>query len=302
MRHTEWASKADIIIHTASADDDKATFSIVDGLTSRPKDAPRAIYIQTSGNDELVNSAKGMSEKTWKEKQISDVQMSEEEIEKRIAKDAYHRHVDGPLREKIFNAEKEKEHNVVGSIMMPPLIYGIGSEPWKRISIQTPMLASYMIKNGLAQLPEDHPTGWNQVWVHDLVEEYILLLAHLETKEPGEDRTRYVFPAQEDIFLWKDHFSAVRSEIQRLGIKTANEGQIKTISSQKEMEELVGGLKENPYATCFGQLVFGKENSFTRPDLMQGQLGFKFKAKSVIDSILEGKELEKFLLEQKKEQ
>lgn len=263
----EWVKKSDIIIHTASADDDKGSFAIVDGLKERPQGSKRAIYIQTSGNDELINTALGMSTKSIEEKTISDVRMTDEEIDARIPDTAYHRHVDGPLRKNILNPEKETEYNVVSSLMVPPLIYGIGAEPWKRISIQTPMLASYMMKNGIATLPEGHPFAWNCIWVHDLVAAYVLLLQHLEKLEPGQQKTHYVFPAEKKPFLWKEHFDAVASELKRLGHPSAklNGGEPRVITSREEFVEFMGG-ESNGYAEWYGGLVWGKENSFTSPE------------------------------------
>lgn len=263
----EWAAKSDIIIHTASADDDKGTFAIVEGLKGRPKDSKRAIYIQTSGNDELVLSARGLGAKSVKEKTLSDLHMTDEELDARISPDAYHRHVDGPLRKELFNAEKEKEFNVVASIMMPPLIYGIGSAPWHRISIQIPMVTSFMMKNGLVTLPEGHPGAWNSVWVHDLVDEYVLLLKQLEKLEPGQQKSHYVFPAEKKPFLWKELFDAVAGELKRLDHPAVklNGGQPRLLSTREEFIKFVGG-KENPYSECFGHLVWGSENSFTSPE------------------------------------
>lgn len=263
----EWAAKSDIIIHAASADDDKGAFAIVEGLKTRPAGSRRAIYIQTSGNDELVHSARGMGSKGAEAKTLSDLNMTDAELDARIQPDAYHRHVDGHLREALFNPEQEKEHNVVTSIVMPPLIYGVGSAPWKRISIQTPMVATYMMKNGIATLPDGHPGAWNCVWVHDLVEQYVLLLLHLEKVEPGQQKSHYVFPAEKSPFSWKEHFDAVASELKRLGHPAAqkNGGQPKVLKSQEEFVEFVGG-KENPYSECFGYLAWGTENSYTSPE------------------------------------
>ncbi|KAJ4405158.1 hypothetical protein N0V82_010364 [Gnomoniopsis sp. IMI 355080] len=291
----DWATKADIIIHTASADDDKGTFAIVESLKARPKGAKRAIYIQTSGNDELVNSARGMHAKSVEEKTLSDLHMTDEELGARIAADAYHRHVDGPLLKELFNPEKEKEHNAVTSIMMPPLIYGIGSPPWKRISIQTPMVATQMLKNGLVTLPEAHRGAWNCVWVHDLVDQYVLLLQHLEKLEPGQQTSHYVFPAEKTPFSWKEHFDAVAGELKRLGHPAAemNGGEPRLLHSREEFVEFMGG-QDNGYSECFGHLVWGTENSYTSPDLT-ASLGFKHKAKGVVDSIVNGKELEGFI-------
>ncbi|ROW17307.1 hypothetical protein VPNG_01384 [Cytospora leucostoma] len=294
----EWVGKSDIVIHSASADDDKGVFAIVDGLKSRPKGSKRVIYIQTTGNDELVQSARGLADKTIEEKTLSDLYLTDEEIDARIAPDAFHRHVDGPLRKELLNPEKEKEYNVVSSLIMPPLIYGIGSAPWYRISIQTPMVTSYMIKNGPVTLPEGHPSVWNSVWVHDLVDQYVVILKHLETLEPGQQKSHYVFPAEKKPFLWKDHFDAVAGELKRLGHPAAkkNGGQVRVLQSKEEFYEFVGG-KENPYAECFSLLVWGKENSFTSPDLT-ASLGFKHKAKGVVDSIVNGKELEDLINKQ----
>lgn len=263
----EWASKADIIIHTASADDDKGTFAIVEGLKARPKRAKRAIYIQTSGNDELVNSARGMGAMSVEEKTLSDLKMTDEELNARIATDAYHRHVDGPLLKDLFNPRKEQEHNVVTSIMMPPLIYGIGSAPWKRISIQTPMIATQMMKNGLVTLPEGHTGAWNCVWVHDLVDQYILLLQHLEKLEPGQQMSHYVFPAEKTPFSWKQQLDAVAGELKRLGhpVANVNGGQPRLLQTREEFVEFIGG-QDNGYSECFGHLVWGAENSFTDPE------------------------------------
>lgn len=264
----EWAAKADIIIHAASADDDKGAFAIVRGLQNRPnKDAKRAIYIQTSGNDELARSARGMEGKSVVEKTLSDVHMTDEQIDARIADDADHRHVDGPLRRNLINPAAEKEHNVVTSIIMPPLIYGVGVAPWHRISIQTPMAASRMFEQGLVTLPEGHPAVWNCVWVHDLVEQYVVLLKHLEGLAPGEQTTHYVFPAEKTPFSWKEHFDAVAAEIRRVGHPAAekNGGKPTVLETREAFEAFVGG-KDNPYTECFSQLVWGKENSFTSPE------------------------------------
>lgn len=295
----EWAAKSDIVIHAASADDDKGSFAILDGLTSRPKDAPRVVYIQTSGNDELAVSARGYAGKSIEEKTLSDVKQDDAALLERIHPQAYHRHVDGPLLERLLNPAKEKEHNVVGSIMMPPLIYGIGSEPWKRISIQTPMLTQAMIDRGTVALPEEGEeegkTGhWNGVWVHDLVDAYVILLSHLEGLQPGEQKTHIVFPAEKKPFVWREHFAAVASELKRLGHPSA-QGEPRLLKTRDEFYDFIGG-KENPYSDCFSFLVWGKENSFTSPDLLSS-LGFKHKAKGVVDSILNGKELEGFINE-----
>ncbi|PWN34429.1 NAD(P)-binding protein, partial [Meira miltonrushii] len=177
--------ESDIVIHTATADDAPSAFAVVDGIKERKDKNKKIIYIQTSGNDELTWSAKSLAGTSIEERTLSDAEGDETLENGRIQPDAYHRHVDGPLREKLFNDEAEKEFNASTTIMMPPLIYGIGSEPWKRISIQIPMLTTTMLKKGLFTLPEGFKGAWNGVWVHDLVEAYLVLLKELEAHTPG---------------------------------------------------------------------------------------------------------------------
>lgn len=258
------ASQADIIIHTATADHEKSAFAVVDGIKSRSdKSSRKVVYIHTSGNDELVNSAKGMSDASVEEKTLSDIQ-GDEILDKRIQSDAPHRHTDGPLRKMIANEEQEKEHNVSMAIMMPPLIYGTSSKPWERLSIQTPMLANFMMEKGIVALPKDHPNVWNSVWVHDLVEAYIILLADLEKHTPGSPQPAHiVFPTETKPFLWRDLFDTIASELKKAGHPSAKSEP--KILDKQSFYEFVGG-KGNPYGSIFQSIVFDQENSFTRAE------------------------------------
>lgn len=288
---------ADIVIHTATADDYPSAKAVIDGLKSRPdKSNRKVVYIHTSGNDELTWSAKTLAGKSVAERTLSDAKGDEALENGRILPDAYHRHVDGPLREELFNERDERENNVVTTIMMPPLIYGIGAEPWKRISIQMPMLTKYMLKNGLATLPEGHPGCWNGVEVHDLVEAYVVLLKDLEGRTPGEAQpSHYCFPAESKPFLWKHMFDALVEQLQKQGVQ----GEVKTLSDRESFQAYVGG-DQNEYSPCFAQIVWGDDNSYTQPDRLSA-LGYKHKAKGPVDSIRNGNELTKFISDQLKQ-
>lgn len=106
------AKTADVVIHAATADHAPSALAVADGLKQRDTSRGRAIFIHTSGNDELVGAGKpGMSKE---DRKVSDA-WQDEEIEKRMRKDAYHRQVDGPLREAIMNDEAEQKYNIVSS-------------------------------------------------------------------------------------------------------------------------------------------------------------------------------------------
>lgn len=263
----EHASKADIVIHAATADHVESALAVVDGIKSRADKSKKVVYIHTSGNDELGRSAKGFENASTEEKILSDSQ-GDEAIEKRLASDAAHRQVDGPLREQLFNDASEKANNASTTIMMPPLIYGIGAAPWHRISIQTPMLARAMMQNGktiaLDQATADY-AHWNAVSVHDLCEAYVALLTQLEKHTPGQSQpSHYCFPAEPAPFPWAAHFDAVSSQLKKHAHPAA-QGSPKVISDRAAFEHFIGG-KENGYTPFFSQIVFGRDNSYTRPE------------------------------------
>lgn len=263
------AAQADIVLHTATADDKTSAMAIVEGLKARGDKARRkAVYIHTSGNDELVSSAKQLKGQSAAARTLSDAQGDDVLETDRIDPQAYHRHVDGPLRRELVNDTAEKEHNVSASIMMPPLIYGLGAEPWRRHSIQVPMLTECMVDKGAITLPPDHGGCWNGVWVHDLVDAYVLLLKELEAHTPGTPHpSHYCFPAEPKPFLWKDVLDAIHDEVQQ----AASDPQKHTsappriVTDRKTFETFVGG-DQNPYAPCFGAIVFGDDNSYTKPE------------------------------------
>lgn len=287
------AAKADIIFHTATADHPISALAIVDGIKSRSDVKTRkVIYIHTSGNDELVHSAKGLAGESTEKRTLSDAKGDQVLENGRILPNSYHRQVDGPLRDSLFNEQAEKEYNVSTTIMMPPLIYGVSPEPWKRISIQTPMLTQAMLKAGLVTLPDDFKGSWNNVSVHDLSQAYTTLLAQLEAHVPGTPTpSHYCFPAEAQPFLWKELFDAVGSEIRRLN--PAAPSNVKVIESPEVFQHFLGGEK-NPYAPIFAEIVFGNDNSYTHPDRLNS-LGFTHHGKGVVDSVRNGKEVEKLI-------
>ncbi|KAJ3018386.1 hypothetical protein HKX48_002937 [Thoreauomyces humboldtii] len=278
---------SDIVIHTATADDVPSALAVVEGITQRADKTRRIIYIHTSGNDELAHSAKSLVGASIEARTLSDAQGDEVLENGRIQPDAMHRQVDGPLREHLFNQDAEKKHNASTAIMMPPLIYGVGSKPWERISIQIPLLARTMIAKGLFTLPHGFDGAWNSVWVHDLVETYLVLLEELEGHTPGQPQpSHYLFPAEPAVVPWKDVFDAVVETLKKHGVH----GDVRVIDDRKTFEALIAESVPD-YASAYGQIVFGKDNSYTRPDRLHAR-GFKHSSKGPVDSILKGGELD----------
>ncbi|GAA5994909.1 hypothetical protein JCM5350_006610 [Sporobolomyces pararoseus] len=174
----EESSKADIIIHAATADDQPSVKSILKGLAQRPKDQAPAIYIHTSGTGILTVPLHPES-----------VYFSDErpdQFDELVPDNAPHRDVDLLIK----NAVEKEEINAKVSIILPPCIYGRGTGPFNQISIQIPRWIRRSLKD--KQVTQFGPTRWwNHVHVVNLAAGYLTLLSKLE--ESSESPARYVF-------------------------------------------------------------------------------------------------------------
>lgn len=128
----------DIIIHAATADDEDSVRSIVKGLSQKPKDA-KSVYIHTSGTGVLTdpNASHGNETST---KFYSDIDNKDVDS---LPDSAYHRNVDLIIKRAV-DAKQLGSSKV--AIMLPPLIYGLGTGPFNRTSIQVPGWAAESAK------------------------------------------------------------------------------------------------------------------------------------------------------------
>ncbi|GAA5910357.1 uncharacterized protein JCM6883_002978 [Sporobolomyces salmoneus] len=163
----EESAKADIIIHAATADDQPSVKSILKGLSQRPKDKSPAIYIHTSGTGILTVPLHPES--------IYFSDENPEQFDNLVPDHAPHRDVDLLIKK----AVEDGKLNAKISIMLPPCIYGRGTGPFNKISIQIPRWIRRSIE-------EKHVTQygperwWNNIHVENLIDGYLVLLHQIE--------------------------------------------------------------------------------------------------------------------------
>ncbi|GAA6018236.1 hypothetical protein JCM10207_002877 [Rhodosporidiobolus poonsookiae] len=193
------AGEADIVLHIATADDLPSVKAILKGLGSRSSSKPPAVYIHTSGTGVL----------TVPEHPVDVIfnDKSPEKFDTLIPDEAPHRKIDLTIKEAVEN----KKINAKVSIVLPPLIYGIGTGPFNQLSMQVQSIIRRAVKEKKVVVPGPERI-WNNIHIKNLVNAYLALLAHLEATtttpplyiiaETGENK-------------WKDIGERVNAELQQ---------------------------------------------------------------------------------------
>ncbi|PVF99350.1 NAD(P)-binding protein [Serendipita vermifera] len=160
----EQASKADIVLNAADADDLELTKAVLRGI-KRSSAGKTPILVHTSGTALVTKESDGKfraQDKVWNDNDVEDIRS--------IPEDAPHRKIDLAI------FEADTEGYVSAYIIAPSTIYDTGNGPVNRLSQQVPV----MIKEALAQKQAayvgDGTNEWNHVHIEDLVDLYVLVL------------------------------------------------------------------------------------------------------------------------------
>ena len=164
------AKNAHVVIHTAnSADDLPSTKAIISGLNAQTKETGKpAIYIHTSGTGVLAEDVRGNKGTDTVYNDLHSDQING------LADSQPHRDVD------LFIINAADANPLLKTvIVLPPLIYGIGTGPVNRTSIQLPVLIRAALKRHKAEVIGLGQATWNNVHIADLTDAYIIILDQL---------------------------------------------------------------------------------------------------------------------------
>jgi len=176
------AAESEITFHTATADDLPSVKAVLDGLRQRDKKGLTSIYIHTSGTGVLSDTASNeyKSEKIYRDTDPADIDT--------LSPLAPHRESDLA----ILGSIKEFS-NARLAIMMPPTIYGIGSGPFNRLSMQVPELMKGSLKRGQAGYTGKGEAVWSNVHIDDLIVGYLIILNNLINAPEANNDNIYWF-------------------------------------------------------------------------------------------------------------
>ncbi|KAG6860706.1 hypothetical protein C0995_008291 [Termitomyces sp. Mi166 len=221
------AENADVVINTANADHPAGAKAIIDGLTKRKaKTGKTGIYIHSSGTGALTDNAKGeyKSEKVYDDEHVEDIQA--------IPADYVHRSCDTVI------SAAGAAGDIRSYIIMPPLIYGRGTGPFHRTSVQIPALIRSALKLKQACYYGKGLPWWNAVHVQDLIDLYLIILDDALSANPRAPRSAngfYFCPT--DSYEWKQL-------AHEIGTRLYGEGAIPTADTRsftaEEVEDALG--------------------------------------------------------------
>ncbi|TKA65675.1 hypothetical protein B0A49_08155 [Cryomyces minteri] len=256
------AANSDITIHTATADHKASAIAILEGIAERAKSGKDSIYIHTSGCSAITDKSGG---KYASEKIYTD---DEPETLDSIADDAPHRQVDLAILER----RKQLGAKAKVSIVLPPVIYGLGKE--NRLSIQIPTMARFALKHGFAGFCGGGKSVWGQIHVRDLAKGYMTILHYMESSSGAQVfRNPYFFIENGDEHSWE----RMAAEI---GTALHNCGKLEDPKPREIPTELFGDLFQE-----WSMAVIG-ENARNRANRLRA-LGWIPRAKSTFDSFVE---------------
>ncbi|TPX12550.1 uncharacterized protein E0L32_000727 [Thyridium curvatum] len=256
------AAAADITIHTATADHLPSVAAVLEGLRESVKQGKTPIYIHTSGCSAIIDKSDGeyASDKVYEDDKPETIDS--------IADDAPHREIDLA----ILKARKEIGSKAKISIVLPPVIYGLGQE--NRLSIQIPTLTRFALKHGYAGYVGKGKAVWGQVHVADLARGYMTVLHHAE-QASGEEvmKNPYFFVENGEEYSWL----RIAEEIG----KAAHEaGRVQDPTPREIPPEQWGDLFGE------GSLAMAGQNSRNRANRLRA-LGWKPREKSTFASLSE---------------
>jgi nucleoside-diphosphate-sugar epimerase len=271
------ASESHVVIHTAnSADDLPSAKAIISGLNKRTKQTGKpAIYIHTSGTGVLIEDVRGKKGSDIVYNDLDSAQING------LPDSQLHRNVDLVV---INSADANPLLKSV--IVLPPLIYGIGTGPFNRTSIQLPILVRAALKRRKAEVIGPGEATWNNVHIDDLSDAYILifdelLAAYGPDAKPDAQPSPYLTTGREGYYFaengkhtWRQLSEKIGEVLHKKGISKSPEV---TSFPEDDVESSLWG-KDSWYAV-------GSESNSKAERVRK--LGWKPHRPSVFDSVEE---------------
>lgn len=133
---------------------------------------------------------------------------------------------------------------------MSPLIYGLGSGHFNRLSIQVPLMIRTALKAEQAEVIGEGKGEWDHVHIDDLVALYELLVAKIVAGEEIPSGEQGFYFSGNGRHTWKDVAQGVGDALLAVGV---GEGEIKKISLEEGAERWTNG------DTLFAELAFASK-------------------------------------------
>ncbi|KAG8715316.1 hypothetical protein FRC09_016710, partial [Ceratobasidium sp. 395] len=215
------SSNADLVLNIGDSDDLALTKSIISGLGKREK---KGILLHTSGSAVIIDgnisgTLSAQSDKIWDDTNTEDIRA--------IPQAAPHRVVD---------LEVFKAHNdgiVTAAIICPGLIYGVGTGPGNKKSIQIPKIVEVALRRRAVSHVGDGSNLWINIHVGDLVQLYLVVLKHLLLQHEKGVKT----DAYENFFFASSSESSIHKITESIAPVLYKKGLVDSTQTQSVSQE-----------------------------------------------------------------
>ncbi|KAL2068512.1 hypothetical protein VTL71DRAFT_14849 [Oculimacula yallundae] len=211
------ASEHDVVIHTASGYHTSSAKSLILGLGDRVATTGAKVhYIHTSGTSNLADQP---ITGAYTESHIfSDTEEIYAYEKAREALQPY------PQRTTDIAAiETGLSVHVPTTIIMSPTIYGIGTGPFNKLSIQAPSMMRHAIAAGRVETIGNGDGVWGFVHVSDLADLYLILLKKVLAGEDVPVGEKGIMFSSTGSFHWKDLASSIADALVEVGALDSKE-------------------------------------------------------------------------------
>ncbi|KAG8776784.1 hypothetical protein FRC12_000693 [Ceratobasidium sp. 428] len=215
------SSNADLVLNIGDSDDLALTKSIISGLGKREK---KGILLHTSGSAVIIDGnisgiLSAQSDKIWDDTNTEDIRA--------IPQAAPHRVVD---------LEVFKAHNdgvATAAIICPGLIYGVGTGPGNKKSIQIPKIVEVALRRRAVSHVGDGSNLWINIHVGDLVQLYLVVLKHLLLQHEKGVKT----DAYENFFFASSSESSIHKITESIAPVLYKKGLVDSTQTQSVSQE-----------------------------------------------------------------
>ncbi|KAL7947628.1 hypothetical protein V8C42DRAFT_318304 [Trichoderma barbatum] len=197
----------DIIIHCASSLDPNLAYPLISALQERRQATGKETYfIHTAGMGAFSK------ETGWPHGPVKDTDPVFE-LEKQVPEqEAF------PVtRVSVAITEFAQQLNVPSFIVFPPLVYGRGTGPYKKLSVQVPgLIRAFIAQNMVYKF--DYEGQWPAAHVSDVAEYYILLIDLIfQGKTPPSGEQGYYFAATHYL-SWREILEGLAKSLHGRGL------------------------------------------------------------------------------------
>ncbi|OGM46626.1 NAD dependent epimerase/dehydratase family protein [Aspergillus bombycis] len=211
------ASNYDVIINTASAFHTESAIAMITGLHDRETKTGRKTHlIHTSGTSSMAD--RPVSKVYLESRELHDTDDVYAYQQSREAHEAYQQRTTDLA---VFRTGIDL--SVKTTIIMAPTIFGIGTGPVNRLSIQIPTLIRRALQYGHAVVIGDGQAEWDHVHIADLVTLFELVLVKVLKGENVPYGAQGLLFAETGRHTWMDVSRGIAAAGSELGLLATDE-------------------------------------------------------------------------------